>query len=147
MNNYFEREIKGLEREIIALKTANQKSAGNLQLVSKTIPISIPLVLNEYQTFARGRKTYAVRKNSEELVVAYLDWYTDDISREWVDAYTQGSVRSGRIAHGVYNGTDVFQITVYGDRNDIDAMAGGASITISLNMTVKCTNDFTLEAL
>lgn len=147
MNDYFEREIKSLEREIIALKTSTQKSAGNLELISKTIHISIPLELDEYQTGASGSKTYIVRKDSEEIVVAYLDWYTDDITKDWMDTYLQGSVRAGRINHGVYNGADVFRVSAYGNRNDIDAMIGGASITISMNMTVKCTNNFSLEAI
>ena len=147
MDNYFDRGIKMLERELTYLKTAKQKSASSLELITKTVPVSIPLVLGAYQTTAVGRKAFSIIKDDDALIVPYLDWYTENIYNQYLPSYEQGSVRKVRFDYGVYNGSDVIAITATGSRSDIDAMVGGASITVSFNMIIKSTADFNVSAL
>ena len=60
MNNYFEREILAIERELSWVKTASQRSSGVIDTVSQTISFSIPLGMNTSQTLSQGVVYYEI---------------------------------------------------------------------------------------
>lgn len=146
MNNYFDREIKFIERELTYLKTSAQKSAADIGLYSQSVPVAVPLSLNSSQTNARGYKAFYIVADSDIMVCSTLDWYIDDIYDYW-RPYREGTVRKAFIRSGFYNDRQIIVVRVEGGISDIESLKSGTSVTVNLTLTVNGTNTFTLEAI
>lgn len=147
MNNYFEQELLNIDREITALKTAQQKFAGEVPLVTKVIQVDVPLQLNSSQTIARGIKMVRLDSNDRCFFVATLNKYFDNI----IDA-----AKTPRISREAYirigkdsNGKNLVEVIAYGtefgDNNDVQTLVNGGSVILSYTLTVKCTDNFQME--
>lgn len=136
-----------MEREITFLKTSGQKSAVGLDLVIQTVQVSIPLVLGTYQTSASGTKCYITQSDGDNIITGYLDWYTEDIQRNWVPEYQQNSVRQAWVESGYYNGNIIFKVHVDGSRSDIDVLTQGGTVVATMGLRLIGLNDFTVGAL
>lgn len=146
MDNYFSEEIKKIKREITALKTAMQKSAGQIEFDVKSVNFSIPLSLNASQTQASGSVSFKIVSDKPVLFFATLDKYYDDITKagpgpilsryfttyQWVDL-------DGIVIQITGNGTQ-------GPNSDVTTLINGGSVTLSGKLTVKCTDQFTLRS-
>lgn len=141
MQNYFESEITRLEKEIRWLKTSAMKSGATITSQVKTINYNIPLSLVS-PTNANGSVRFRLQLPDTAIFNPTLDKYYDNIT------IAQGDTRR-RAIETSYLSNNQFVLTVYayGDSTDIATLEGGGSVTISGNLTVTCTDDFTLEAL
>lgn len=148
MNNYFDRELKQLERELTYLKTARQKSATAVGLISHSVNVSISLALNSSQTSATGYKAYAIDNGEyDQLATATLDWYIDDVYQYWKPTQLADSLRKASIQMGIYNNHQTAIVRITGSHNDIEALKNGESRIVNLTLTVTSTGDFTLRSL
>lgn len=143
MQNYFDNEIKNIERELLALKTASTVSSIPLELKQKTIQISIPLHLSIYQTTATGAVAYKIVSDGDLIIYPYLSWYFENI----YDVNVEGEIRYLRLANLYQDGAPVVLIRARGSEEDIKKMVGGESITLTAKLTVVATRDFTLEKI
>jgi len=143
MQNYFDNEIKNIERELLALKTASTVSSIPLELKQKTIQISIPLHLSIYQTTATGAVAYKIVSDGGLIIYPYLSWYFENI----YDVNVEGEIRYLRLANLYQDGAPVVLIRARGSEEDIKKMVGGKSITLTAKLTVVATRDFTLEKI
>ena len=82
MQNYFDNELKNIERELTQLKTGMVKSAGVIESISKTVNISVPLELSGSGLTASGEKNYRVYIEKASIVLVTLDWYHEDVTKE-----------------------------------------------------------------
>lgn len=142
MNNYFDNEIKQLEKEILNLKTSAQKSAGVVPTTAKTINVTVNLALRS--TFVcSGTANYLIRTNSNALVIVTLDKYYDDVYRAADYPYT---TRESYWVLGSYrDGSMSLLLTCFGTANDAQTIEQGGSVSMTVNITVRCTSDFTIE--
>ncbi len=148
MNNYFDRELKQLERELTYLKTARQKSATAVGLISHSVSVSIPLALNSSQTNATGYKAYAIDNGEyDQLATATLNWYIDNIYDYWKPTQLADSARKASIQMGIYRNNQTAVVRVTGSHADIETLKGGGSVSVNVTLTVTSTGDFTLRSL
>lgn len=140
MENYFNREITSIEKELTALKTAKAASSVSLELFTKSVDISIPLHLSDYLT-ATGAVAYAVNSDDNIIIWPTLDWYFDDV----YDVNRIDEYRTLKIKNCYKDGKSQLLINARGSEDDIDAMTGGSSVTLKARLTVVGTRDFTLE--
>ena len=148
MDGYFEQEISYLERELSRLKTAAQRSSGTVETISKTVKVNISLSMNQAQTACSGYAYYTVEPESDSVVNATLDWYYEDVSVEW-RPYRTGRAMSlkrfmlpdRRICVEIRaDGSDWS-----GDNSDdLSKLKNGQSVSLSVNLTVQCTDKFTM---
>jgi len=136
-----------MEAELTRLKTSAQKSGAVMDLTTKSVSVSVPLVLGQYQTTAHGYAYYIAKSDGDNIVLGYLDWYSEDVQKNWIDQYRQGSVRQAWIDVAKYNGDILFKITVRGSRQDIDTLSGGSSVVANINMTLVGVKEFEVQQL
>lgn len=141
MQNYFDNEIKNIERELLALKTASTVSSIPLELIQRSVQISIPLQLSIYQTTATGAVAYKIVSDEDLIVYPYLSWYYENI----YDIEVTGEHRYLRMMSLFQDGAPLIFINARGSENDIQRMIGGESITLTANLTVVATRNFTME--
>lgn len=152
MDNYFNQEIKSIKREITAIKTASQKSAVTAPMVTKTTNVNTNL---EYKDIsypwgsARSTVKYEVETDNAEIIIPTLDWYFGDISRAGMtDQSTREIQLNTRVAS---SGNIIVELYFIGTENGVDSDAqkvkNGETVTVSVNLTVRCTNDFNLRRL
>lgn len=141
MQNYFDNEIKNIERELLALKTASTVSSIPLELIQRSVQISIPLQLSIYQTTATGAVAYKIVSDEDLIVYPYLSWYYENI----YDIEVTGEHRYLRTMSLFQDGAPLILINARGSENDIQRMIGGESITLTANLTVVATRNFTME--
>lgn len=141
MQNYFDNEIKNIERELLALKTASTVSSIPLELIQHSVQISIPLQLSVYQTTATGAVAYKIVSDEDLIVYPYLSWYYENI----YDIEVTGEHRYLRMMSLFQDGAPLIFINARGSENDIQRMIGGESITLTANLTVVATRNFTME--
>lgn len=148
MDGYFEKEFMALEKELTYLKTSAQRSSGTITTISKTIQVNVNLV--NYDTFCRGEAYYIIKPEADSIVNITLDWYFQDVAKEWEVPRVSRSIRFRKIA--LPDNTIGVQIYAAGttwsldDNDDLSRLKRGESVIISANMTVQCTNNFTIEA-
>lgn len=144
MSNYFDNEIKQLDRELLDIKTSGQKSSSVVPTVAKTFKVDIDLKLTSL-TDCSGLAEYKVITPTDSLMMVTLDKYYDDISQSAVyprvtrETYwfrTQGS-----------DGVDHVNIETIGTRADAETLAGGGTVTVTTEVTIRCTNNFTVERI
>jgi len=141
MQNYFDNEIKNIERELLALKTASTVSSIPLELIQRSVQISIPLQLSVYQTTATGAVAYKIVSDEDLIVYPYLSWYYENI----YDIEVTGEHRYLRMMSLFQDKAPLILINARGSENDIQRMIGGESITLTANLTVVATRNFTME--
>lgn len=148
MDNYFEHEIMTLERELRQLKTAQQKSAGQVPTVYQTTSIQIPLHLGSSQSTARGEATFKITTPKSSYIIATLAKYFDNVL---VSAKVPRETRSmiitlGKLSENSYsvhiiaNGTE-------GANSDVTTLRDGGSVVLENSLTVQSTDNFTLEQI
>ena len=143
MQNYFDNEIKNIEKELLALKTASTVSSIPLELTEKSIQISIPLHLSIYQTTATGAVAYKIVSDEEIIVYPYLSWYYEDV----YEVEVQGESRNLKLSNLYQDGAPIILINARGSENDIKNMIGGSSVTLTATLTVVATRNFTMEKI
>lgn len=143
MNEYFEQEINRLMREMTQLKTSVSKSAGVVPTVSKSASLTIPLSLNTTQTMCEGYTRYRIRPEKDALIMPTLDWYYENVMDNDHLPYTS---RAAKITFAKYtNGEYIVQIYARGNTNDTITIRDGGSVNINVVLSVRCTDNFTME--
>lgn len=148
MDNYFEREIMTLERELRQLKTAQQKSAGQVPTIFKSISFNVPLSLDSSQTMARGSAAFKVTTVDNCLIIPTLAKYYDNVAlAEYIPLKTRYmTITIGKLAQNTYlielsaRGTE-------GANSDVSTLIGGGSVVLDNTLTVQSTDEFTLEQI
>lgn len=148
MDNYFEREIMTLERELRQLKTAQQKSAGQVPTIFKSISFNVPLSLDSSQTTAHGSAAFRVTTADNCLIIPTLAKYYDNIAlAEYIPLKTRYmTIVVGKLAQNTYlielsaRGTE-------GANSDVSTLIGGGSVVLDNTLTVQSTDEFTLEQI
>lgn len=149
MEQFFEREFLALERELSQLKTAAQRSSGMVETTSKTIPLSIPLQISSSGMACDGSVEYKLKAESNSIITVTLDWYYENVAEEWQLYRTSRAVRVSQI--GLPNGYIGITVTASGtdystdQSDDLSRLERGESVSITANMTILSTNEFTLE--
>lgn len=149
MDDYFNREFTFLEKELVRLKTSAQKSAGSVKMLSKTVTVSVDLVFEDTGVLPRTRASayYEVITDNDAIIIPTLDWYNGDITKAAAVGFTTrkitmatGILRSGNFGIKLYfTGSE-------GDANsDGERAKRGETITISVNLTVSASQDFTIR--
>lgn len=146
MDDYFDREIKQLNQEILYLKTSVQRSAGAVPIISKTITVEVPLVLKGDIVYTcSGVVDYVITPAGDSPIMATLDRYFDDITK--ATTYPPQTRQSNVILGGRTDETIALTVTAQGDRNDVATLQGGGSVTLSYQLTIRAMNDFIIERL
>lgn len=150
MENYFDHELNYLKKELTRLKTAGQKSASSAKLVRQTVNISVNLAWEDISYpygSARAKAVYEVIPNSDSIIVPTLDWYFGDINQSYNVYYTTRKIqmRTFILPTGNYGVYLYFVGTENGPNSDAARAKNGETITVSVNLTVTCTDNFTLR--
>ena len=148
MDNYFDKEILQMERELLRLKTSQQKFAGSVPTVKKSIQISVPLALSGGGMTARGQIYCKIVPENTALFYPTLAKYYDDVL---LFPYTENRTRYFSI-EVYHNGDDLFieiraNGTNYGQNNDVDTLRNGGSVSLTNTLTVVATDNFELEVV
>jgi hypothetical protein len=150
MNDYFENELIRIEREILNLKTSQQKFAGDVPLVTKSISVSFNLHnIGDIVPQAIGNKAYRVTFQNTALMVPTLAHYYDDAnkSEDFPRTTRYMYLTVGRINSNQY----IINVNAYGtqwtENSDAEIIKRGGSVTLSNVLTVQSTDNFTLEAI
>jgi len=141
MQDYFDNEIKYLDKELTRLKTSMTKSSGSIMTISKSINFSIPL---ESSGFLRpsGTTRFILNTDANALFHVTLDSYYDDVMKELDGRYLTRQ-KYPIIANRF--GNIRIDVRGLGTIDDEATIRGGGSVTLTGTMTVQCTNEFTLE--
>lgn len=149
MDNYFDSEFNNLEKELLRLKTSGQKSASSIKTISKTIHISVNLQYEDISWptgSARATKHYRIITNNDAIIIPTLSWYYGDVT-EGANVYF--TTRKIRVDMGLlqnYYAVRLYFIgTEQGDNSDAARTKRGETVTVSVDMTVLSTQDFTIE--
>lgn len=150
MENYFNHELNYLKKELTRLKTATQKSASSAKLVKQTVNVSTNLVWEDISYpygSARSDVLYEIVPNTDSIIICTLDWYFGDITKSY-DIYQ--STRKIQVKQLVLPngnpGVELYFIgTEDGPNSDAARAKNGETITVSVNLTVTCTDNFTLR--
>ena len=144
MENYFDNEIKNMKRELTQLKTATQTSAVAVPTVSQSLSIPITLELaNPY--LAKGSAYVRVSASSDTILMATLDSYFDDITR--ATDFPATTRKTYIIMDYKGNGETLIYIDFTGNASDRSTLSGGGSVTVTKQLTVRATEEFTLERI
>lgn len=148
MRNALDQELKYLEDEILRLKTGAQKSAQSAELVVKTVTVNAALELRNEPPLlplTRKYKLYEVVQSSSEITRAYLSWWYSDV-------YSSPEIYRGREINMYYcilNDGNMgikmyFRGSNDGPNSDVQRMLNGEQITLSVDMTIVSTGDFSI---
>lgn len=147
MDNYFSSEIAKMMKEITTLKTASQKSAGQIEVSSKTVSVSVPLSLNASQTVASGSAYYVIKSLKPVISFVTLDHYYDDIAKANLAPRQSRSLSVIKYVSADGIGIRILGYGTQGPNSDVATLINGGSITLTATMTIKCTDEFVVEAL
>lgn len=147
MNDYFEREILAVERELTRLKTAAQRSSGTVVTTKASKEINIEL--HNTSAGCRGEADYVITMSKDCLVNITLDWYFEDVTKEWQPfrtsrsmSYHKSILPDGKIGvHIIARGTDYST----DGSDDESRVARGETIVLTTTMTVLATNNISIE--
>jgi hypothetical protein len=145
MDNYFDREILQMERELLRLKTSQQKFAGSVPTIKKSLQISVPLALTAGGMTARGQIYCKIVPESTALVYPTLAKYYDDVL---LFPYVEDRTRSF-FMEMFRNGDDLYLEIIaygtnYGQNNDVATLKNGGSVSLTNTITVVSTDNFEL---
>lgn len=150
MKNALDQEIQYLEDEILRLKTGAQKSAQSAELVVKTVTVNAQLELHDEPPlvpYADKHKLIEILQDEPELTRVYLSWYYGDIS---IAAEPLNHPRIIRMRYCVLDSgnmgikLDFSGSSAGGANSDVQRMINGEQITLSVDMTVVSTGDFSI---
>lgn len=147
MQNYFDREIKQLEKELLRLKTSQQKFAGAIPTIEKSVQLNIPLRLTS-MNYASGDAYVKLKSDKTTLFYPSLSKYYDDISLTPSTWYLtrQCSILSYYINGEIY--LHIYAVgTNHGQNNDVEVLENGGSVTVTNKLTVIGIDNFTLEVV
>lgn len=142
MQEYFNIEMKRIQRELTALKTSSTKSSGSIMTISKSVSFQIPLE-STGTLRPSGRVNFVFSSDRDALFSATLDSYYDDVSKEIEGRYL---TRQKYIVIAKRFGKIRIDVRGIGTRDDETTIRGGGSVTLTGVMTIKSTNEFTIEA-
>lgn len=142
MDDYFNRELRQINREITRLKTSGQKSGGIVPTVATTINVTEQLQLIGLST-AYAEAYYKIRTNSTALVMTSLDKYYDDI----FNIFNHGTRSYDCYLHRRSNGDIIMIVYFSGNQDDARTLWEGGSVSMSTEVTVRCTDNFTIERI
>lgn len=150
MENYFNHELNYLKKELTRLKTATQKSASSAKLVKQTVNVSTNLVWEDISYpygSARSDVLYEIVPNTDSIIICTLDWYYGDITKSYDIYQTTREIRVKQLV--LPNGKPGIELyfigTEDGPNSDAARAKNGETITVSVNLTVTCTDNFTLR--
>lgn len=150
MDSYFNHELNYLKKELTRLKTAAQKSASSAKLVKQTVNVSTNLVWENISYpygSARSDVIYEIIPNSGSIVVCTLDWYFGDINGSYTTKQTTREIQVHQFA--LSNGNPAIELyfigTEDGPNSDAARARNGETITVSVNLTVTCTDNFSIR--
>lgn len=148
MKNALDQELQYLEDEILRLKTGAQKSAQSAELVVKTTTVNAPLVLKNtppYVPSATKYKLLEIVQGDPELTRVYLSWYYQDIYRAFDLEHPRDIKMRYCILDDGNMGIQLYFRGSYGPADaDVQRMINGEQITLSVDMTVVSTGDFSI---
>lgn len=150
MQEYFENELKNMERELRYLKTSAQRSAGAMVVASKTLNLTVPLQyihnppLNDQ---ARADKWFEVITDKDELIIPTLSWYFQDLSQASSTIFTTRVIElfQTMLPNGNYGLYLYFIGSEIGTNNDAERLRNGETVEVSVDLTVRCTSDFEIR--
>lgn len=149
MNDYFEREFLALERELLRLKTSAQRSSGTVVTTKTVQPISVQLV--DLNTYCRGYTYYVIEPETDSIVNITLDWYYEDVSKEWQVPRVSRSFGVNKIIQP--SGKIILEFYAYGttwstdNSDDLSRLRNGETVIITANATIQSTNEFTIRSM
>lgn len=148
MENYFDRELMAIEREIRQLKTAQNKSAGKVSTVYRTISFRIPLRLNSSETVASGSAKFRVSVTNNGIIIPTMAKYYDDVTlSETIPLRTRFMLFSvGKLDQTTYLIT-VSARGTGGANSDVTTLRNGGSVVLDNTIMVQSTDNFTLEQI
>lgn len=150
MQNYFDREIKYLEKEITNLKTSGQKSSALVKTIAKTTTVSVQLQWEDISYpngSARARAAYEVVTSKDAIIMSTLSWYHENIFSNYIKTSREITLTRGVLSNGNYGAYLYFYGTEGGDNSDAARTKRGETVTVSVDLTVVCTQDFTLRRI
>lgn len=150
MNDYFEKEILNLERELKNLKTSAQRSGGIVRVVSQTVHVSVNLEWEDISWptgSARAEATYEVITDRNALIMPTLSWYDEDV---FEPAF--GTKREIRMQRGVLsNGNQSIYLYFIGSEQGEDSDAArtkrGETVAVTVDLTITSTQDFVIRKI
>ena len=150
MDSYFNHELDYLKKELTRLKTAAQKSSRSATLVKQTVNISTNLVwedISDPYGSARSDVLYEITPNSDSIIVCTLDWYFGDINGSYTTNQTTREIQLHQIVlPNGKPGVELYFIgTEDGPNSDAARAKNGETITVSVNLTVTCTDNFSIR--
>lgn len=148
MNDYFDSEILRIERELSNLKVSQQKFAGDMVTVTKTIGLNMPLILVT-PTLARAIVKIRLTVDDSAIISFTLNKYYDNIM---LNKKYPRETRSAQLTISKYSsGQYLAQITAFGTQtgynNDVEVLSGGGSVVLNYTLSVQCTDDFEMEII
>lgn len=148
MQDYFENEVKRVERELLWLKTSGQKSASAIATTSRTLHLNVNLQYEEISWptgSARASKWFQVVPENDAIIIPTLSWYHGDINQA---ADIEIMTREIRLDIGIVNGKYTIGLyfigTEKGDNSDAARTKRGETVTVSVDLTVVSTSNFTI---
>lgn len=150
MDNYFNHELNYLKRELTRLKTASQKSSANSKLVSQTINVSTNLVWEDISYpygSARSDVVYEINPDSDAIINCTLSWYYGDINQSYLTSQATRKIQMKQIILPSGNpGVELYFVgTENGPNSDAARARNGETVTVSVNLTITCTDTFTVR--
>lgn len=149
MNDYFEREFMAVEKELLRLKTSAQRSSGTVITTKTTQAVRVELVA--YNTYCRGYSYYKIIPENDSIVNITLDWYHEDVSKEWQVPRVSRMINFNKIM--LPDNSIVIEVSAYGTNwstdgtDDLSRLRNGETVVVTANMTVQSTNNFTIESM
>lgn len=142
MEEYFTNEIKWIKLELTQLKTSAQVSAVSVPTVVDSMSVSIPMGLSN-PSLASGSVRVKVNSGSDDIIMATLDSYCDDITK--LTDFPATARSTSVTLEYLGSGEAIIDISAIGNESDRNALAGGGSVTITKQLTVRATGEFTME--
>lgn len=145
MQEYFERELKMMKKELAALKTSMRKSAGVIVTTAKSISLEVSLELNTAQTLCNGKKVVRIITNGPSLIIPTLEKYQNNIYYD-PSFTTQDGWASVTLAF-TPSGYELANVLVRGSDADTQTLINGGTVVKTVELTVRCSDEFSMEVI
>ena len=148
MNEYFEREILHLERELTNLKTAAQKSSAIMKTTSQTVTVTVQLQYEDisYPTgSARAQAAYEIDTDKPAIVMPTLSWYDEDVHEPIFGTKREIRMTTGILNNGNYGVFLYFIGSEAGDNSDAARTKRGEVVMVSVDMKISANQEFTIR--
>lgn len=148
MNDYFEREILTLERELTNLKTSAQRSGGLVKTVSKTVTVSAKLEWKDISWpngSARAEVYYEVVTDNDATIIPTLSWYNEDVFEPMFGTKREINMTTGIFPNGNFCVYLYFVGSEEGDNSDAARTKRGETVIVNVDLTITATQDFVLR--